>query len=121
MKSRLVLIALALCLLGGANLPAQEAEAKKGALLITNARVGDAVVSILIAGGKIRAIGADVRAPRATPRLDAKGSRVAPGRIDAWAAVSGGDPLGRAKDALDSYDAHAIDEALCDGVTTVYL
>lgn len=123
---------LALCsalLLTASSSPAQERRGPDGGagdagrLVITGARVAgfDGPVTILVTGGKVRAVGTDVRVPRGTPRLDAAGARVVPGRIDAWAGVPGGDPLGRALDAFDRYDAHAIEEALRNGVTSVFL
>src|SRR5687767_5809038 len=98
-------------------------EKKGGSLVIVNARVHghDGPVSVLVTGGKVRAVGADVRAPRGLTRVDAGGLRVAPGRVDAWAAVLGADPFGRGADAFDRHDAHAIGEALQQGVTAVFL
>lgn len=123
---RAPLLALCTVLALVAASPAQEPPDEKkggGALVLTNARVAgfDGLVTVLVSGGKVRAVGPQLRAPRATPRLDAGGARVLPGRIDAWAGVAGGDPLGRALDAFDRYDAHAIEEALRNGVTTVFL
>ena len=92
-------------------------------LVITNARVvGEAeTVHVVVRGGTIRAIGRQVRAPRSAPQVDAKGAWLLPGRIDAWATLPGGSPLGRALDGFDGYDDDARREAWRNGVTTVCL
>jgi imidazolonepropionase-like amidohydrolase len=126
-----LLLVPALLLLAG-TLPAQEQPAGKpdaekkaqgGNVVITNASVAghEGLVTILVAGGKVRAVGPDLRAPRGAVRLDAAGAQVRPGRIDAWAGVRGADALGRGADAWNRYDAHAIEEALRNGVTTLCL
>ncbi len=80
------LLALCSALALAAASPAQERRGADdgGRLVVTGAQVDgfDAPVTILVAGGKVRAIGPDVRAPRGTPRLDAGGARVVPGRIE---------------------------------------
>ncbi|MCO5171496.1 MAG: amidohydrolase family protein [Planctomycetes bacterium] len=119
--TRALLLALPTLLLAG-GLAAQE-DARGGSLVVTNARVAghEGAVTIVVAGGKVRAVGRDARAPRGAPRLDAGGALVVPGRIDAWAGVSGADPLGRGVDGFDPHDRHALEDALSNGVTTVFL
>lgn len=132
LKNRAALLLVPALLLAAGSLPAQEQPEKKpddekkaqgGSVVITNARVAghEGRVTILVTGGKVRAVGAEVRAPRGTTRLDAAGAQVRAGRIDAWAAVRGDDALGRGADAWNRYDAHRIEEALRNGVTTVCL
>lgn len=118
--TRALLLALPTLLLAG-GLAAQEDA--RGALVITNARVAghERPVTIVVAGGKVRAVGPDARPPRGATRLDARGAAVVPGRIDAWAGVGGADALGRGVDGFDPHDRHAIEEALRNGVTTVFL
>lgn len=86
--------------------------------------------TILIAGGKIRAIGADADIslpPRGFEVIDGTGKTVIPGLIDADSALlradgPGGNSLAYAKavDALNPYDADAILEALGNGITTIF-
>ena len=80
----------------------------------------DGPVTIVVRGGKVRSVGPLRRPPRDLPQVDAKGGRVVPGRIDAWAVVAGNSPLGDARDGFDPFDP-AVREALAQGVTTVCL
>lgn len=93
-----------------------------GRMLVTNAVVDghEGQVQILVLGGQIRQIASSVRAGNNVPRLDVKGARVLPGRIDAWAAVPGSDPLGRGIDGLDRRDP-VLRQALAQGVTTLFV
>lgn len=77
-------------------------------------------VTIVVRGGKIRSVGPLRRPPRDLALVDAKGARVVPGRIDAWAVVEGASPVGDPRDALDPYDP-LLREALAQGVTTLCL
>src|SRR5690606_8280982 len=115
----------ALTLLVGAARGQEEAKppAKPASppLAVINARVAGHAqpVTIQVSGGKIRSIGPSRGAPRG-PNLvviDAQGARVVPGRIDAFASLGNPDPLGRAIDAFDRYDARTIEQALAAGVT----
>ena len=92
-------------------------------LAIVNAKVTgyDKPVTILITNGKIAAISARGGAPRGVQKVDVRGARVAPGRIDAFASLGQPDPKGGCLDAFDTYDTHAIQRALAGGVTTVVL
>jgi len=94
-----------------------------GDALIVNARVAGEPepVAILVVDGEVRRVGGPARGPIGTPRIDAAGGLVTPGRIDAWAGVDGASPLGRAVDAFDPFDGEAIREALAHGVTAVCL
>lgn len=93
-----------------------------GRMLVTNAVVDgyEGQVQILVLGGQIRQIASSVRAGNNVPRLDVKGARVLPGRIDAWATIPGGDPLGRGIDGLDRRDP-VLRQALAQGVTTLFV
>lgn len=98
------------------------APARAQNLVLVNATVDghEGPVSIVIRKGKVRSVGKLARPPRDLPAMDVRGSRVVPGRIDAWAAVDGASPLGDARDGLDPFDP-ALVEALAQGVTTVCL
>jgi len=102
-------------------------------IVIRNARVISQpgqiteIASILIKGGKIEAVGPDVRAPFLSQTFDAAGKTVTAGLIDAWSALGrlGGsdqaDPTSDVWDAFDRYDRDDFREALRNGVTTVYV
>lgn len=77
-------------------------------------------VTIVVRGGKIRSVGPLRRPPRDLPQVDAKGGRVVPGRIDAWAVVDGSSPVGDARDGFDPFDPQ-VREALAQGVTSLCL
>lgn len=103
------------------------------ATVIENARIvtmaGEPVEKgeILIKGSRIAEIGADVKAPLFSKRIDAKGATITPGLIDAWSALGrlptsgGGDATSRAIDAIDWYGRDDFREALRQGVTTAYV
>ena len=92
--------------------------------LITNARIPGARGTgvVVLNGGKIAQLARAIRrVPKGFQVIDAKGGRVLPGRIDAWASLGNPDPRGRVLDAFDPYDEDAVREALAGGVTTVFL
>ncbi len=103
------------------------------AIIIRNARVivepGQVLdnASILIKGGKVEAIGPEVKAPFLAQSIDAGGKTVTTGLIDAWSGLGrmGGseqtDPTAGAWDAIDRFARDDFREALRNGVTTVYL
>jgi len=92
---------------------------------IVDARVAghEGPVTVLVAGGKVRAIAprGQARAPRGVVVIEAGGGRLVPGRIDAFASVGSPHPLGRALDGFDPFDQRAIQGALASGVTAVAL
>ena len=92
--------------------------------LITNARIPGARGTgvVVLTGGKIAQLARAIRrVPKGFQVIDAKGGRVLPGRIDAWASLGNPDPRGQVLDAFDPYDEDAVREALAGGVTTVFL
>lgn len=115
---------------------AQPGRRGRGGIAIRGATIhtmsGDVIEkgTILIAGGKIRAIGADadISVPeRGFEVIDATGKTIIPGLVDADSALmraeeAGGNSLAysRAIDALNPYDADGIREALANGVTTIF-
>ncbi len=112
--------------------PAQ-AQFLERAIVLRNATViaePDRVIenaSVLLKGGKIEAVGTDVRAPFLSQSYDLKGKTVTAGLIDAWGALGrlGGsdqsDPTANAWDAFDQYARDDFREATRQGVTTIYL
>ncbi len=102
---------------------------------ITNGIIEEGV--ILIDGGKIVAVGKDVKVPEGAQVIDAKGKTVTPGLIDAhshlavfgepsvWANADGNEtsdpitPQIRGIDSLNPQDP-AIPDVVAGGVTTVY-
>ncbi len=102
---------------------------------ITNGIIEDGV--ILIDGGKITAVGKDVKVPEGAEIIDAKGKVVTPGLIDShshlavfgepsvWANADGNETSDpntaqiRGIDSLNPYDP-AIADVVAGGVTTVY-
>ena len=102
---------------------------------ITNGIIEEGV--ILIDGGKIKAVGKDVKVPEGAEVIDAKGKIVTPGLIDAhshlavfgepsvWANADGNEtsdpvtPQIRGIDSLNPQDP-AIPDVVAGGVTTVY-
>lgn len=101
----------------------ERAEPPKRPIAITNGRVAghDGPVTVVVAGGKVRAITASDRLPPGLQVIDADGGRVVPGRIDAFASIGSPFPLGRALDGFDPYDPRAVEDALASGVTAVLL
>ncbi|MCH7632283.1 MAG: amidohydrolase family protein [Planctomycetes bacterium] len=83
--------------------------------------------SIVIKGGVITEIGAEVKAPLLSRTIDAAGKTVTPGFIDAWSALGrlGGsrhvDATSNAWDAFDRYARDDFREALRRGVTSIYI
>ncbi len=111
---------LFLLLLAASPAPAQEAP-----VAIVDARLEGypGPVTVLVAGGKVRAVAPGRQAPSipGATVIDAQGGRVVAGRIDAFASLGQPDPNGRALDAFDPYDRRAIERALAAGVTTALL
>lgn len=99
----------------------------RGARIVT--MTGPAVEegTIIAKGGRITALGTDVKVPFLARTVDGAGKTVTPGFIDAWSAlgrfpnVASKDPTARAWDAFDRYDRDAIRDAWRHGVTTVYI
>jgi imidazolonepropionase-like amidohydrolase len=105
--------------------------------IIENAHilVGDGTAiaggTVVIGGDKISDVGTDVR-PSKNPfsgpaRIDAQGKFVTPGLIDSWSTIAArmgageGRAYSLAADAFDVYAEHALNDALRQGVTAVYL
>lgn len=109
------------------------APAQMGGLILEDATilVGDGTRiekgKLLVTGDKFVAIGRDVQAPLMSRTVSAEGKVITPGLIDAWSSLAieqdAGpiSPLGRAADAVNSYDADAIRAALAQGVTMAYV
>lgn len=98
-----------------------------GARLLGGAEGPLASATVLIGGGKILAVGADVTVPEGLPTIDGTGCTVIPGLVDAASSLyvrpedrdaSGGGL--RMADGLDSYMDHA-DQVLAEGVTAVHV
>ncbi|MCH7946026.1 MAG: TIR domain-containing protein, partial [Armatimonadetes bacterium] len=83
--------------------------------------------TLIIKGGRITALGPDVKPPFLAKKIDLAGKTVTPGFIDAWSALghlgaSGkGDPTSTAWDTFDRYARDDFREVLRQGVTTVYV
>ena len=83
--------------------------------------------TIIIKGGRIDALGADVSAPFLSRTVDVAGKTITPGFIDTRSALggldeaAGADPTAKAWDAFDRYARNDFREALRNGVTTVYV
>ena len=126
----LVGVAAVLALTASAPAPAQ---LFGRATVIRNARIvtmnGPVIErgSIVIKGGVITEIGAEVKAPLLSRTIDASGKTVTPGFIDAWSALGqlGGsrhvDATSNAWDAFDRYARDDFREALRRGVTSIYI
>ncbi|RMG16670.1 MAG: hypothetical protein D6731_05740, partial [Planctomycetota bacterium] len=99
------------------------AMAQEAPLALVGARIAGrpGPQTVLIAGGKIRAIASRMPLPPGVRRLDLGGRWVEPGRIDAWASLGNPDPRGNALDAFDPYDEAALRRAWRGGVTTAIL
>lgn len=102
-------------------------------LAVVNARIltvdGSVIEqgALLVKGGRIEAIGSDVKPPLLAKTVDAAGKTVTPGLIDPWSVLgllSGGNETEATATAWDGFDGYQIDdfsEALRHGVTAVYL
>ena len=84
--------------------------------------------TIILKGDRIAAIGVDPDVPFLSRRIDAQGGTVTPGLIDVHSSLGmtsgsarSGSPTARAVDAFDRYAAEHLEEALRNGVTTVYI
>ncbi len=81
---------------------------------------------IVLKGGRITAIGAEVDKPLLSRTIDGGGGTVTPGLVDVGSAIAldrrtATGPIARAWDGFDRYDVSAVLEALAGGVTTVCL
>ena len=108
------------------------ASAQFGGFVIKDARVlvGDGTeletASIAIQGANIMQVGKSVRSNPMARTIDAAGRYVTPGLIDVWGSVAvggtgGGSAAGLAHHNFDRYDRHAIEAALRQGVTSMYV
>lgn len=83
--------------------------------------------ALVVRGEKFANVGGSPRGGPMSRTVNAKGKYITPGLIDAWStiALAGGDQNrgGRAiaADAFDRFDRNAIEAALKQGVTTVFL
>ncbi len=129
---RVLGLALGLALVGSAV--AQPAFLRPRSTVITDARVhlGDGRViesgTVVVQRGRIaRVVDGELdEMPARATVIDADGRTLTPGLIDVHSRLgltdtSGSGPLNRAADAFDRYDRTAIEEALAQGVTTIYL
>jgi imidazolonepropionase-like amidohydrolase len=117
---------------GSEGVPAPEnggALALVGATIRTQTDAGDFVGTVVIAGGKVVAVGPDVPVPGGARRIDLRGHVITPGLIDARSTL-GLNPAaakegGRDADLniLDAVDPFAEDwrDAARQGVTAVYV
>lgn len=99
----------------------------KDATLLIGDGTSQEGAALVVRGDKIAAVGGAARGGPMARTVNGKGKFVTPGLIDAWStvALAGGDQNrgGRAMaaDAFDRYDRNAIEAALKQGVTTVFL
>jgi len=119
--------------LAAATLAAPAAAQLGGGTAIKGATVlvGDGTTieggTIVITGERITAVNKNARGPMMGASIDATGKFVTPGLIDAWSSLAlrggadGGRAYQRAEDAFDRYDREAIDAAIAQGVTTIYV
>ena len=122
----------AACLALGLAAVASPAQAQDRAIAFENATIltmaGPAIEggTLVVEGGRIRAVGADVAVPADAERRDASGMVIMPGIVDTHShigSVAGADrsspiqPEVRAMDAIDPRDA-SIAKARAGGVTT---
>lgn len=86
--------------------------------------------TVVMSGGKIQDLGADIKIPPTATIIDGAGKIVTPGFIDARSAllldpssiaVSGSDAVRSTADAINRFARNEIKEALENGVTTVAL
>ncbi len=122
-----------LALVAGLLLAGAHANAQMRSVVISDATVvtGNGRVyskaSVSYQGGKITGLGPRVRAGFLSKTIDGAGKFITPGLIDVWsgmgvpAIVSEGQASGQAADAYDAFDRDAIEAALAQGVTTVYV
>ena len=122
------LAALAVCRPTDAQI-LQRSVAVQGVRILTMDGAAIEHGTVVITGSKIRAVGADVKLPLLAKTIEAEGTTITPGLIDAGSllgrgrapATGQGNPAARAEDAFDRYDTVSIVGALRQGVTAVYL
>lgn len=135
MRTRAVFVVLSI-IVGALSLPAAEAPAPPTKpIALIHARVcsrgpaGDFTGTVLVSGGKVTALGADVAVPADARRIDCSNCVVTPGLIDArsqlWLNAAAAKEQGRDAglnilDAVDPYDDRWRDAA-AQGVTAVYV
>jgi len=112
---------------------ASRAQLFERATVIENARIvtntGPALEAgmIVLKGGRITGLGAEVEAPFLSKKIDASGKTVTPGLIDTFSALAhlGGsemaDPTARAADAIATFAHQSLKDALRHGVTSAYV
>lgn len=99
----------------------------EGATVITGGGRTLENVTMIVQGGRVSALGPNVKAPFMAQRVPLEGKFITPGLIDAWSTLGmkldggGAEATGRALDAFDRYDEREIRAALAQGVTAVYL
>ena len=99
----------------------------QGARLVTMAGEPIEEGSMIVKGGRIDQIGSKVDVPFLSKTIDLVGKTVTPGFIDSWSALgrldgsSSADPTALAKDAFDPYANDSFQDALRNGLTTVYV
>lgn len=84
--------------------------------------------TLLVKGDRIAALGVGLDVPMLAQKTKLAGATITPGLIDAFSVLGrSGSPQGsatstrRAEDAFDQYDTADLVEALCNGVTAVYI
>lgn len=83
--------------------------------------------SILIKGGMIKAVGANLATPFLAQTIDVGGKTITPGLIDAWSALGRlgesdeSNPTSKAWDSFDRFGRNDFREALSHGVTSIYI
>jgi len=131
--SRRGVVSKVVCLVLFVHMTVARGQLLERATVIADARIitgGGQVIekaSIVIKGGKIVAVGENVKVPFLSRRVSAAGKTITPGLIDVWSALGmsagtgDGDATARAEDAFDRYARDDFREALRQGVTTVYV
>lgn len=82
---------------------------------------------IIVKGGKVVAMGRDLKVPALSRKVDLEGKTVTPGFVDVWSGLAMRDGAAqsratlRAEDGFDRYAEAEIREAWQQGVTTVYV
>jgi len=122
------LISIALLILSATSALAEQLAIKAGKILTVSSNPLEGG-TILVAEGKIQAIGPDVVPPGSARIIDAEDSYVTPGLMDAQSSLfvmagelrvrSDGAPELNITDALDPF-AEGVEEVLAQGITAVY-
>ncbi|MBI5863713.1 MAG: amidohydrolase family protein [Planctomycetes bacterium] len=130
MRARLPMVLTLACLLAfGPAIRvahAQELVLKDATILVGDGKTLDGA-AVQIRGEKIVAVGKKVRGGMMSRAISLKGKYLTPGLIDVWGQrLVSSLPQGRpatavAADAYDEFDHHAIDNAIRQGITTVYV